>query len=181
MQKETIKKVCRYLVIAAIGGAVSWGSLFSIASAQEDPLLSSQSLSHYIMGTVYEQDGLTEEAVGEFEKAKEFDKSNPYIYFKLGSGYARLGLLKEAIDALKRVVRLRPDELQAHYLLALVYSTQKEYNKAAQEYEIILKSLSKDEPDNIEIYGYLGQLYYSQEKFEEAIEQFQQILGLTSL
>jgi len=162
-------------MISLLAGGVFFSSAVLAQDVQVAP---SESLSSYIMGTIYEQYGQTEEAVLEFEKAKELDDNNHNIYFKLGSNYARLGRLKEAIEALKYVIKLRPTELQAHYLLALVYSTQKDYTKAASEYEIILKSLASDEPDNIEIYGYLGQLYYSQGKYQEAIEQFEKILSL---
>ena len=141
---------------------------------------SATALTHYTMGVVYDMYGLTENSIDEFKKAATFDKDNYLIYLKLGADYARLGMMEKAIDTLGAVSKLNPKDVQSHYLLALIYSTQKEFDRAAQEYEVILKSFSKADPENIEVYGYLGQLYYSQKKYPEAIRQFEKILTLDS-
>ena len=144
----------------------------------EDRVALSKGLAHYMMGQVYDLLGFTNRAVLEYEKAAQFDDSSFAVRLRLGTDYARLNMLPEAIDQLKFVNKLNPDDLQSRYLLALIYSNQKEYDKAAQEYEIILKKFSAAEPENVEIYGYLGQLYYSQRKYDKAIEQFEKVLQL---
>jgi tetratricopeptide (TPR) repeat protein len=150
------------------------------AFAQQDRISTSKSLAHYIMGQVYDLLGLTNQAIMEYEKAIESDQGSYLLHLRLGANYARVGLLPEAVNELAIVTKLNPEDLQSHYLLALIYSTQKDYAKAAEEYELILKSFSKIEPQNIEIYGYLGQLYYSQKKYHQAIEQFEKILTIES-
>ena len=136
----------------------------------------SQGLTHYTMALVYDFYGYEQKAILEFKKSAQLDHDNYLIHLKLGTNYARLGLLDEAIRELRKVFKLNPTDIQSHYLLALIYSTQKDFDKAAQEYETVLKSFSESDPQNIEIYGYLGQLYYSQNKFPQAIEQFEKIL-----
>ena len=148
------------------------------AFASEDQQLLAKALSHYTMGLVYDFLGLTQEAVLEYEQASLLDQENYAIRLRLGIDYARLGRLSQAIEELKLAVQIQPDDLQPHYILALVYSTQKDFDKAASEYELILQHFSMVEPENIEVYGYLGQLYYSQGKFDKAIEQFKKILSL---
>jgi len=144
----------------------------------QDRISVSKSIAHYAMGQIYDLLGLPNRAVMEFEKAAQFDEASYLIHLRLGADYARLDMLAKSEEELKIASKYNPDDLQSHYLLALIYSTQKEYEKAATEYEIILKSFSKVEPQNIEIYGYLGQLYYSQKKYDQAVKQFEKILEL---
>lgn len=150
------------------------------AFANEDRIALAKGLAHYAMGYRDDLLGQTNHAVLEYEKAAQFDASSYLIHLRLGTGYARLNMLPEAIDQLQVVHQLNPEDMQSHYLLALIYSNQRQYDNAAQEYEIILKTFSREEPQNIEIYGYLGQLYYSQRKYDQAIEQFEKILAVES-
>jgi tetratricopeptide (TPR) repeat protein len=136
-------------------------------------------LASYTMGVVYDFHGLTNRAIEEFKKASQYEDSYA-IHLRLGADYARIGDLPQAIKELNQVLELDANNVQARYLLALIYSTQKDFDKAAQEYESILTSFSKAEPENIEIYGYLGQLYYSQKQYQQAIKQYEIILSLDS-
>jgi len=145
---------------------------------QQEKITTSKGLAHYAMGQVYDLLGLTKHAALEYEKAAQFDTTGYLIRLRLGADYARLGILARAVEELKVAATLNSEDLQSHYLLALIYSTEKNYEKAAEEYEIILKTFSKAEPQNIEIYSYLGQLYYSQRKYDRAISQFEKILEL---
>ena len=138
----------------------------------------SKALAYYTIGYTYDLMGMPESAVPEYEKAVQFDEGSYLIHLRLGAGYARLGMLAKAQEQLLLVQQFNPKDLQSHYLLALIYSTQQQYEKAAVEYEHILNEFSKVEPQNIEIYGYLGQLYYSQKKYDKAIEQFEKILKI---
>lgn len=169
-----VRTVCALFVVLTV---LSFSSKAESFAFQERVSLT-KALAHYAMGQMYDLLGLTNRAIFEYEKAAQFDNSSYLIHLRLGADYARLNMLDEAINELKLVHRYNPEDLQSHYLLALIYSTNKEYAKAADEYEIILKSFSETEPQNIEIYGYLGQLYYSQKKFSQAIEQFERILIL---
>ncbi len=148
------------------------------AFVNEDRVALAKGLAHYAMGYRDDLLGQTNHAILEYEKAAQFDTSGYLIRLRLGAGYARLNMLPEAIDQLQVVHQLNPQDMQSHYLLALIYSNQRQYDDAAHEYEIILKTFSKEEPQNIEIYGYLGQLYYSQRKYDQAIEQFEKILAV---
>ena len=138
----------------------------------QDQVSTTKGLSHYAMGQVYDLLGMTNRAVLEYEEAIQYDESSYLSHLRLGAGYARLNMLPEAIEQLLLVGKFNSEDLQSHYLLALIYSTRQEYSKAAQEYELILKTFSEAEPQNIQIYNYLGQLYYSQKKYDQAIQKF---------
>ncbi len=138
----------------------------------------SKALSHYIMGVVNDLNGRGSQAVSEYDRSVNLNPTEPAPHLRLGAYYARLGQLDEAEAQMKTVLKLSPGETQAHYLLALIYSSQKKFDLAASEYEYILKSVSKNNPDSTEIHLYLAQLYSSQHKYPEAIVQFQRILKL---
>lgn len=145
----------------------------------DNRIAASKSLAHYAMGQIYELWGMTNNAVLEYERSLQADNDQSYLtYLRLGANYAKLNMLDEAKQALYKVNKMAPDELQSHYLLARIFSVEKDYDQAAHEYEIILKKFSSAEPRNIEIYGYLAQLYYSQKKYIQAIEQFEAILKI---
>lgn len=145
----------------------------------DNRVAASKSLAHYSMGQIYELWGMTNNAVLEYERSLQADSDQSYLpYLRLGANYAKLNMLDEAKQALYQVNKMSPDELQSHYLLARIFSVEKDYDQAAHEYEIILRKFSAAEPQNIEIYGYLAQLYYSQKKYTQAIEQFETILKI---
>ncbi len=171
-------KIMRILWCVGIGGMCFLSSHPAQAFAQEERIALTRGLAHYIMGYRYDLLGQTNRAVLEYEKSAQFDGGEYVTHLRLGAGYARLNMLPEAQEQLNLVHQLNPDDMQSHYLLALIYSNQRQYDKAAEEYEVILKTFSQSDPKNIEIYSYLGQLYYSQRKYDQAIAQFEKILIL---
>ena len=171
------KNLLKILSIILLVAVFSLSACRAEAFVYQDRIATAKSLAHYAMGQVYDLLGLTNRAVLEYERAAQFDETSFVIRLRLGASYARLGMHNDAIKELRLVQQYNPEDLQSHYLMALIHSTRKEYDKAATEYEFILKTFSKAEPQNVEIYGYLGQLYYSQRKYDQAIEQFEMILS----
>jgi len=136
-----------------------------------------KSLSAYTMGVIHDLNGDTEEAMKAYERSAKYRTSNA-VRLRLAADYARLGKLDEAKVELEALLKEDPQNVQGRYLLALIYTTKKQYDKASIEYETILTSLSKADPQNIEVYGYLAQLYYSQKQYDKAIKQFETIVSL---
>ena len=148
------------------------------AFALEDKISTTKALAHYTMGQGLDLLGDVQEATFEYEAAARFDNASYITHLRLGVNYARLNLLDQAKKELFLVQEQNPEDLQCHYLLALIYSTEKNYSKAAEEYEFILKKFVDANPNSVEVYGYLGQLYYSQKKYDQAIAQFEKIFVL---
>ena len=174
----TDKRTTKILILVGMLGVFLLINRPASAFVYEDHISTTKGLAHYAAGQAYDLLGETNRAVLEYEKANQYDPGSYLIELRLGVDYARLGLLKEAKEALESAQAYNPEDVQSHYLLALIYSTQGDYDKAAQEYELILKKFSQNEPENIQIYGYLGQLYYSQHKYDQAVEQFEKILKI---
>ncbi len=148
------------------------------AFAFQDRVATAKSLAHYMTGQIYDLLGDPKRAAMAYKAASQFDPSSYLIRLRLGVDYARLNMLGAAVEELNMVGELNKDELQSHYLLALIYSSTRQFDKAAEEYEYILTTFSESDPKNIEIHGYLGQLYYSQKKYDQALKQFEQIYAL---
>ena len=137
-----------------------------------------QGLAHYIMAVCHDLNGESSQAISEYQKSVKFNGLEPAPRLKLGAYYLRLDEINKAAVQLKAVARLSPKDSQAHYLLALIYSSEHKYDLAASEYEIILKTATQDDPADTDAYMYLGQLYYAQQKYSQAIEQFLKIVHL---
>jgi len=162
-----IAAVSMMTVIVGLAGS-------ALAMSEQDQ--KARGLALYTMGVVYDLQGMTEQAIAEFEKSAELH-DHFAVHLRLGADYARIGLLDKSVEELQYVLKFDAGNAQARYLLALVYSTRREFDKAAAEYEAILQSFSEADPENIEIYGYLAQLYYSQKEYQKAADQFSVILS----
>jgi len=135
-------------------------------------------LAHYIMAVCHDLNGESLQAISEYQKSIKLNGLEPAPRLKLGAYYLRIDKAPDAIAQLKAAARISPQNPQAHYLLALIYSSLHQYDLAASEYEIILKLASQDDPANRDVYTYLGQLYYAEQKYPQAIEQFLKVLHL---
>ncbi len=69
---------------------------------------------------------LTEKALENLEIAKNFDQTNPSIFFAVGASYDRLGNFQKAEEAYLKAIEIKPDYFDAVYNLGALY-----VNKAA--------------------------------------------------
>ncbi len=170
--KNKLLPVCVMLL-----GSVLCLSSATAVHALDEQEIKAKAIAHYMMALIYDLQGMTEQAI-EFYKISAENTGNAEVYLRLGADYARLGKLEESVSALQKVLNYDNNNVQARYLLALIYSSQKDFLQAAKEYEQILTSFSETDPDNIEIYISLGQLYYSQKEYRKAISQYELVLKL---
>ena len=175
LQVMTILRGASFLGLILVVGAIqSPRSVF----ASEDQQILAKSLAHYMMGEIADLFEDNDEGIEQYKQSIQYDHDNYASHLRLGIDYARIGSLQPAMDELFLSSKLNPEDMKSHYLLALIYSAQNEFDKAASEYELILKHFAQTDPENIEIYSRLGQLYYSEGKFTKAIEQFEKIRSL---
>jgi tetratricopeptide (TPR) repeat protein len=137
---------------------------------------SPEGVAHYIMGSSLEYQGQLDSAVLEYRKAAIADPSSFPVQMRLGLVSSQTGDGRLAVEAFNAALRLRPDDLEARYLLAVVYSSLKDFDNAARQYEIILQKFTALEPKNVDFYIYLGQLYLTQGKADKAMAQFEKAL-----
>lgn len=155
---------------------------------QADEKIAAGPLAHYILAGIYERLNELEEAVKEYQAAIRQDPYSPQLRLSLAVALIKQNKLKEAIPELKRAIKLTasttasPSEsvsIEAHTILALVYSLQGEIDKATSEYEQALRGALAVDPQDVRIHKSLGQVYLSQRKLSEAEKTYKFILGLT--
>jgi tetratricopeptide (TPR) repeat protein len=135
-------------------------------------------------------------AVGDTDKAEEIYNAvktrYPYRYepyARLGDLYRDLGDEEEAIfwytEALKRttdttvketlakkIVDLKPDDLEARFRLASYYYENYKYSAAIEQYNFILERA----PQNIDALLGLGDCYVGKTEYDEALKYYKQVL-----
>jgi tetratricopeptide (TPR) repeat protein len=121
-----------------------------------------------LMGVVYMEIAMDQEAVKYLEKAVEI---LPYDYQSrnnLGIVYGRLDEPEKALKEFGTAIQLRPDDDTIKINLSVFYQRQKEYKKA----EEVLKYLQSRNPKNANLYFRLGLVYKDAGQYEAAVSEF---------
>ncbi len=160
----------------------------SIADAEFDSGNTSDLLSHYLQGGVYERLGQLNKAIDHYNAALDFDSESPQIHLRLAVVLLKQNNFDQATQELKLVIKCyenSPGEsapetylVEAHTLLALVYSLQGKEKEATVEYEIALRGALDIDPRNIRIHKSLTQIYFQEGKLSEAKKTCRVILEL---
>ena len=123
-------------------------------------------------GQIYENTTLYSRSANEwviksYEKALELEPTNAVFQAKLGRAYmVQAGTSAEdekdenytkSQEAFKRAVALKPDYLAAHYYLALLYETKKQFSEALNEISLAYQIA----PQNQDIIYELGRISYN--------------------
>lgn len=138
----------------------------------------SSAISHYIMGVISEDTGDIDTAIQEYKKALNSDEDTSVIHLNLASSFIKKDDTPKAVEELKSVIKLDPEAVEPHAILALLYTSQNKHEMAAVEYETALKNAAKQQPKNIEIYKSLGAIYLQQKKYKEAQDTYLLIIQL---
>ena len=149
-----------------------------LASFSQSHKEDTRSLSHYILGVYCEGLGDLEGAVGEYQKALETNPQSSLLHLNLASVFIQKNNPAQATEELKQSIKLAPEAVQPHALLALVYAAQDKADLATGEYILALENATKAEPENIDIYKGLGVIYLQQNKLKQAEGIFKLILNL---
>ena len=169
-----VKKSIPILLAAGLLIASTAGSIL-FASQKPD----SSALSHFIMGTLCDDLGDVDGAIKEFRKALSIDAEASPIRVNLAISLIKNNKQAQAEEELKRAVKSGPEAVEAHAILAILYSVQDKSDLAISEYETALKCASKLNPKDIGIYQGLGALYLKENKLKEAESTFRTVSALT--
>jgi tetratricopeptide (TPR) repeat protein len=140
--------------------------------------IAARSLSHYIMGVLYEDLEDFDQAIQEYQKAVQSGTQNTQVRLKLASSYIKKNNIEAAIAELKLAIADDPAAVQPHALLSLLYSIEKQEGPALAEYEAALKNASVFEPANTDLYKGLGAVYIRQNKLIQAKDVYKLLIGL---
>ncbi|MBI5642763.1 MAG: tetratricopeptide repeat protein [Deltaproteobacteria bacterium] len=128
---------------------------------------------HNNLGDIYFRMGRMDEAIAEFEAAKNL-KPDVKTFFNLGSAYYKKGRLEESIAELKTAIGLKPDFADAHYNLAAAYRAAGMMDGALAELEAAVRY----KPDKWNAHYNLGLMYQSRGRVDDARREFATVIAL---
>lgn len=127
---------------------------------------------------------LVERAIGEYKKAMEADPDSLFLRVELAELYWRIGRIADAVKDAEAVLKITPDQADAHRLLANIYwrnlgdpqpdKVAKESLRKAIEHFEALSRLNPADNDN---YLVLGRLYRLNNQPPKAEEAFRKVLN----
>ena len=162
--------------------------LFSVARLEARDRITTGALSHYIQAGVYEYLNQLDEAVKEYKAALKADYNSPQIRLRLAIALLKQNQLLQAAEELKLAIKYYDTDafssdketsfIEAHTLLALIYSLQGKLDEATAEYEVALRGALAIDPQNIRIHKSLAEVYLRKREFSDAEKTYKFILSL---
>lgn len=108
-----------------------------------------QAQKHFKKGFEYHNQGLVDQAIGEYQQALKLNPNFIEVYMNLGAIYVGKKDYDQAIQQFKKVVELNYYNTKGHYNLGMVYVYGGDKEKAEAELKI-LKSFGSGLADNLE-------------------------------
>ena len=148
------------------------------------------------------------EAINYFQFAIKIEQHNAFYHYNLGTAYSLNGWLFEAEESFKKAVLLEPTNVVYNYALAYLYYERKDYKKAQESAESVLKldanytdasillamitakngnimvaknklfELSKENKNNDFLYYAMAKIYKEFPLYKEAIECLQNAVNI---
>ena len=110
--------------------------------------------AHYLIASVYEQQGKSQEAILKLEETSQVARNDIGLAFQLGVIYYQRNQLNKAQSQFERIRALNPNYSNVRYLLGLIYDRQGQKSRAIEEFT----KVSELNPDNNEVIKILENL-----------------------
>lgn len=124
---------------------------------------------HIGLGVQHARDGRWEEALKEFERAREETPESVEVYLQLGRALDALGRTEEAIASLHEAITLAPMLADTHVLLGDIYMQQRKSQRALKH---LLKA-AEQAPYDGALYTKIGVLHAGLGDIKLAIQNFE--------
>jgi len=144
----------------------------------EAPADTACSYYYFLVGKSAELNGpeFYDEALESYEKALVCDKNATYVMQSLAILLLQMDRKQQAADRLEKLVALHPSDLQIVSLLASIYASSKQIDKAVATYQAFLER----EPENQQALLLLGIFYARQKRYGEAEKILDRLLTIDS-
>jgi tetratricopeptide (TPR) repeat protein len=96
-------------------------------------------------------------------------------WFKLAQAYQKNSEIEKAIEAYRQALKLKPEDINSNYNLALLLAANKQYAEAEQAYK---KLIELNPRDALFYYNQIIQMYDQAGQYEQALESVKKIIEL---
>jgi tetratricopeptide (TPR) repeat protein len=152
----------------------------SFAAKEKEPEKEKAKL-YKLRGSAYYQTGKYDDAKDDLTNAIRVNQSDWTDFFKLGVCYLKLNRADEAVQALDKVLSMKPGENQTTNLLGEAYLRKGNTALAGKQYSVAVQTLlrAKDYlPKNGYVYYNLAESYLFLKKYPEAEKAYNQAADL---
>lgn len=132
------------------------------------------SVAHYNLGISYDDKGMFDEAIKEYQMTVRLSPWHPRVHNNLGLIYLKRGQLNEAIKEFQTSLIIHPRYPIAHHNLGSLYVKQGRFDEAIKEYQTALRL----RPDSADGHYNLGIAYKNKGLTDEARRAFEKALRL---
>jgi tetratricopeptide (TPR) repeat protein len=126
------------------------------------------------LGRAYQEQGLLDKAVGEYEKALRIFPADYKAHYNLGVIYDQQNLIAKAVHHYQKAIEINPAYPNAHFNLANIYQRQGLPEKAIGQYQKVIAL----DPADFEALNNLGVAYAMQDELEKAIAEWEKVLKI---
>ena len=120
-----------------------------------------------LLALCYRYKGMYDKALEQFEQVKKQHTQYPLIDMYIGSSYAKLGKIEQALEAFGTQLAIQATA-QVYNERAIVYSLMGEYKKAVRDYQAALQL----EPDNYFAYLRIGMIQELHKSYKAAADAY---------
>jgi len=128
--------------------------------------------AHYRLGQIYVERKMFDEAIAEFETAR--DLKYPQAVTELAVTYHKAGKLDEAEALIKDLLIKKPNDVDLKYQLGKVYLDKGQLNEAGEVFRQVLQM----DPGNASAHNGLANLYFRKRMYNEAMSEYLQAIKL---
>ena len=128
---------------------------------------------HYKKGLVLLAAGMNQDAIREFERIIEKNKSFVLAHEGLGKAYFQMRQHSEAEKHFLKALEMDSNLWRSHNFLGIIYDYHERYDEAALNYLAAIRL----EPSFGVLYHNLGVSYYLAGHYQKAVESFQKAIG----
>lgn len=136
--------------------------------------MQSQSDFHFARGEAFSFEARHELAIEEFKSVLLYQSDSAPLRIRLATEYVRAGKITPALENAKLAVQLNNQSLDAHMLLAGLYSSMRLFDNAIEHYQSVIDQ----DPQHAEARLLKGAVYAELQKVPEAIRAFDELIAI---
>ena len=128
----------------------------------------------YLLGQSYEADGDTDNAITFYERTLTLDSQRSDVLFRMVHIYRGREAHQQAVDTLQRIIKITPENTEAHYLIALSYLALEQPDAALPAFlETVRLS-----PDDVAAHYHAAILFEQKGEIDNAIVHYEKTIAL---